>query len=112
MKTPILSRRLVLEEAQSLPDGSGGFSRSWVSLGVIWADVRPGAGGEAAGESLTISRVPCRIVVRGAPVGAPSRPRPEQRLRESGRVFVIEAVTEADPAGQYLVCVAREEVVA
>ncbi|MEO6299298.1 MAG: head-tail adaptor protein, partial [Paracoccaceae bacterium] len=33
-----------------------------------------------------------------------------QRLRDSGRVFVILAVTERDPDGLYLTCFALEEV--
>ena len=51
-----------------------------------------------------------RIVVRGAPVGAPSRPRPEQRLREGGRVFYILTVAEHDADGRYLEIVAEEGV--
>jgi len=112
MRTPILNRRLILEEAQLAPDGSGGYTQIWVVLGAVWAEVRPGVGRETAGESLTLSRVPVRILLRGAPAGAPSRPRAEQRLRDGDRVYVIEAVTEADPAGRYLACFAREEVVA
>lgn len=112
MTAPILNRRLILEEAQRSADGSGGFARVWTPLGVHWGEVRPATGRETSGESVTLSRVGYRIRVRGAPAGAASRPRPEQRFREGGRVFVIEAVTEADPEGQYLLCYAREEVVA
>lgn len=50
-----------------------------------------------------------RITVRAAPQGAPSRPTPLQRFRDGARLFAIEAVTEADPEGRFLVCFAREE---
>jgi len=110
--TPRLKRRMVLEEAATTPDGAGGFARNWVARGTIWAMVLPGAGREGAQEGVTLAQAAVRIVVRAAPFGAPSRPRPDQRLREGGRVFVILAVTDHDPEGRYLACFAREEVAA
>lgn len=112
MSAPRLNRKLVLEEAQRVPDSAGGWSLNWVALGVLWAAVDAGAGRERAGEFLTVSSVSYRITVRGTPQGAPSRPKPEQRFRDGARVFRITAVTEADPGGQYLTCFAQEEVVA
>jgi head-tail adaptor len=47
-------------------------------------------------------------MVRGAPVGAPSRPVAGQRFREGARIYPILAVAEADPEGRYLVCHAEE----
>lgn len=112
MKAPRLSRRMTLEAAVRLPDGAGGFTLDWQGLGEVWAEVRPGSGRERAGEFVTLASVPYRITLRAAPVGAPARPRPDQRLREGARVFRILAVTEADPRGHYLTCFAHEEVVA
>lgn len=109
MSAPRLSRRLTLEEAQRVPDGSGGFGLTWVAKGVLWAEVRAGAGRERAGESVTLSAVGYRITVRGAPEGAPSRPRPEQRFRDGGRIYRILSVAEADGLGLYLTCQANEE---
>ena len=57
-----------------------------------------------------LSAVPYRVTVRGAPTGAPSRPKAGQRLREGARLFLIQAVTERDQFGRYLTCFAREEV--
>jgi head-tail adaptor len=51
-----------------------------------------------------------RILVRGSPVGSPSRPRPDQRLREGERIFTILAVAEADPAARFLEVHAEEGV--
>jgi head-tail adaptor len=108
--TPELNRRLVLERAVQVADGAGGFSESWAVLGVVWAEVAAGSGRDVAGEEVTVSSVPYRITVRGAPVGAPSRPKADQRLRDGTRLFKIIAVTERDAGGQYLTCFAREEV--
>ena len=110
MSGPVLNRRLVLEAPQRAADGAGGFSQSWVALGTLWAEVRPGTGRETGGQGGPLSRVPYRITVRGAPAGAPSRPKAEQRFREGDRLFHILAVTERDGRGHYLTCFAEEEL--
>lgn len=110
MSTPRLNRKLLLEEAQRTPDGAGGQRLTWVVVGTLWGRVDAGWGRERAGEFVTLSSVPYRITVRAAPPGAPSRPRPEQRLRDGARVFRITAVTEAGVEGRYLTCFAQEEV--
>jgi hypothetical protein len=55
--------------------------------------------------------VPYAIVVRGAPVGHPGRPAPEQRFRDGQRLFHIRSVAEHDANGRYLICISEEEVV-
>ncbi|MCF6234354.1 MAG: head-tail adaptor protein [Rhodobacteraceae bacterium] len=112
MILPRLNRLLALEAAVRTPDGAGGFTEVWTELGQLWGEITPRTGRERAEAGIPISSVGVRIVVRGAPVGAPSRPKPEQRFREGTRVFVIQAVTEADLEAHYLTCFAVEEVVA
>lgn len=109
MRLPTLNRKLVLENPDRVADGAGGFATVWTVLGELWAEIRPGTGREGAGEALTLSAVPYRIVVRAAPEGSTMRPRPEQRFREGTRVFLITAVAEHDPRGHHLTCFAREE---
>ncbi|GAA3873029.1 head-tail adaptor protein [Celeribacter arenosi] len=105
-----LNRKLVLEEAQRVSDGAGGYVENWAVVGTLWAAIRSGAGSEKSEDFLTVSQVPMRIVVRGAPVGSPRRPKPDQRFVEGGRMFRILAVSEMDPQGHYLACQSREEV--
>ncbi len=112
MSAPRLNRKLVLEEAQRVADGAGGYALSWVAKGTLWAAVEAGSGRERAGESVTVSTVGFRITLRAAPQGAPSRPKPEQRFRDGARLFRITAVTETDADGRYLTCFAQEEVLA
>jgi head-tail adaptor len=107
---PQLRRRLVLETSETVPDGSGGFSRVWRGLGVLWAEVTARSGREDFLAAAATPRIRYRIVVRGAPEGALSRPRPDQRLREGHRIFNILTVTEADPVGRYLEITAEEGV--
>lgn len=109
MKAPHLNRALELQSETRVPDGAGGYSRSWATEGVLWAEIVAGAGRDPAGEELILSSVAYRITVRAAPVGSSTRPRPEQRLVEGSRVFTIQAVTERDQGGRYLVCFCREE---
>lgn len=104
-----LNRKMVLERAERAADGAGGFTQAWVPVGTLWAALKPGSGRERFGAGVTVSTVPWRITVRAAPVGAPQRPEPDQRLREGGRVFRITAVAERDPDARYLTCFATEE---
>ncbi|MCB1366822.1 MAG: head-tail adaptor protein [Rhodobacteraceae bacterium] len=113
MKGPFsLTRRLVLEEVTRQPDLAGGWVEAWTPLGVVWADIRSGAGRERRDEAVAVSSVAYRVIVRAAPVGSPSRPRAGQRFVEGTRVFAIRAVSEAGSAGLYLECVTVEEVLA
>lgn len=112
MKRVQLNRQLVLEAPERLADGAGGFTDSWVPLGIVWAEVSARTGREKQGEAVPVSNVGYRITVRGAPVGDSNRPLPEQRFRDGTRVYRILAVTEHDPEGRYLTCFADEEVAA
>ena len=110
MSTPQLNRSLVLEGPVKMADGAGGYTRDWETLGVLWAELKAGAGREKAEIAATLSRVPYRITVRAAPYGAPSRPVAGQRFRDGTRVFNIHAVAEQGVHGVYLTCHAEEEV--
>lgn len=112
MKAPVLTRRLVLEQAVSLPDGAGGFEMTWSPLGEVWADIRAATGRERAADFATLSTTRYRIYVRAAPQEAPSRPKVDQRFRDGARIFRILAVTEADADARFLVCFAEEELAA
>lgn len=112
MSVPRLNRELVLETAERVPDGAGGYRLEWTGIGRLWAAMTPGTGVERAGEFVRLASMPWQIVVRGAPETSPRRPRPEQRFRDGERIFRILAVAEADAGGHYLTCFVREEVVA
>lgn len=107
---PDLSRELILETRQLVPDSMGGVVTSWVELGTLWAGVTARTGREGVVAEKETSLGGFRIMVRGAPVGAPSRPRPDQRFREGTRIYNILAVSEADPHGRFLICYAEEGV--
>jgi len=108
--TPILNKKLTLESPVLNPDGAGGWIQTWVAQGQLWAQVHAASGREKASNLATRSTVRYNVLVRGAPEGAPSRPRPEQRFTDGARIWRITAVKEADQRGQYLMCHAEEEV--
>lgn len=110
MNTPDLNRTLVLEAPAQTADGAGGFTQTWTVVGNLWGEITAGSGRDPAGVEITLALVPYRITVRGAPVGSPSRPLPQQRFRDGTRVYHILAVTERDAEALYLTCFAREEV--
>jgi head-tail adaptor len=109
MRTPRLNRLMELEARESAPDGAGGFAGGWVTRGLLWAAVLPGAAGERAGVGTALSRTVHRIAVRAAPVGSSARPVAGQRFREGSRRFRILSVTEHDPDGRFLLCLTEEE---
>lgn len=110
MSAPQLNRSLVLEGPVKLADGAGGYTHAWEPLGVLWAELKAGAGREKAQSAATLSRVPYRITVRAAPYGAPSRPVAGQRFRDGARVFEIYAVAEKGVQAAYLTCHTQEEL--
>lgn len=105
-----LNRKLVLEAAQKVADGAGGYDESWVAVGTVWANIAARSGREAGGEAVSLSRTGYRITVRAAPHGAVSRPQAGQRFRDGTRIFRIDAVAERDGALRYLTCFAEEEL--
>ena len=105
-----LNRRLVLEAPERVSDGAGGFVETWTALGTLWAEVKPRTGRLTSGETGAVSVNAFQIVTRGAPQGHSNRPGPGQRFVLGARIFRIEAVTEDEPKGLYLVCQCQEEV--
>lgn len=109
MGVPDLNTRLALETAERQPDGLGGHRTVWRPLGWLWARLESRSGREQGNGVGMVSVVQWRVTLRAAPVGDPRRPRSGQRLRHGTRLFLIEAVAEADAAGRFLDCFAREE---
>ena len=107
-----LNRKLTLETAVRTADGAGGYAESWTALGTHWAQVTPRSGRTSSQGEAPVSRVATEIIVRGAPVGAVSRPVADQRFREGNRLWRVLAVAEADGTGRYLRCDTVEEAVA
>jgi head-tail adaptor len=110
MKPPHLRRCLLLEAPDRLPDGAGGFTQAWTTLGEHWAEVTALPGREVTTPGGSLSQSGYRITLRATPPGHAMRPRPDQRLRDGARLFTILAVSERDPAGRYLTCLCREEM--
>ena len=109
MSLPRLTRTMILEDPVRADDGAGGYVTTWQTLGTLYADVKSGTGRQTGGIVATLSKLTCRVIVRAAPEGAPSRPKAGQRLREGNRVFRIDAVAAFDRCAHYLTCFVVEE---
>ncbi|WP_371410672.1 head-tail adaptor protein [Tabrizicola sp. TH137] len=103
-----LTRRLTLEVAMRAGDGAGGYAEVWQARGTVWAEVRPGAGREAAALGAAVPVQPLRVILRGLPLGHDLRPVAGMRFRDGARAFRVLAVTEADAGGRYLTCACEE----
>lgn len=109
-RAPQLNRRLVLESAQRVSDGAGGYREEWGALGQVWAEVTGRSGRDTARAGLPVSKTQYKITLRAAPVGQPDRPAPQQRFRDGVRIYAIKSVFEADLMGRFLICLVEEEV--
>lgn len=109
MTPPALTRKLTLQASASVPDGAGGFSTSWTTLGTLWAEVKPGSGRDVAGIEVSLSAVNYVITLRAVRAGSAQRPVAGQHLVEGTRRFEILAVTDVGDEGRYVRCYAREE---
>lgn len=102
METPRLTHQFVLEGPVDLPDGGGGMSRSWSTLGTLWGALDSRSAGERVAGGREIATLTHRITIRSAPMGSPQRPTEAQRLRRGDRIFAIRGVAEADEGPGYL----------
>jgi head-tail adaptor len=112
MARVVLNRALVLETADQLPDGAGGYAQTWRAMGTLWAAVEPRSGREREKEAVGTAKVDYRITVRALPQGSAARPQSGQRFRDGTRVFRIMAVADRGTDGRYLTCFSTEEVAA
>jgi SPP1 family predicted phage head-tail adaptor len=85
--------RLYVEAPYELPDGAGGVTRAFETVGLIWGLVEPMGGTEVLSEDRLVQRMTHRITIR-----AFSGLTAAHRLRRGGRLFEIRAISEDVPA--------------
>ncbi|MEX2520485.1 MAG: phage head closure protein [Paracoccaceae bacterium] len=99
-----LTRRLVLEERESAPDGAGGSVEAWAARGAHWAAVSAVSARERTFGARPASAVTHRALIRFCEFGTLERPVADQRFREGERIFAIRGVSEADDRRERLIC--------
>ena len=96
------NRRLALEAPVETSDGSGGATRSYEQVAVIWAELTPvSAGGEISAARLG-ANVTHRIVIR-----APRALSVQHRFADGARLFRIVSFRDSDD--RRLIEIAAEE---
>jgi SPP1 family predicted phage head-tail adaptor len=98
-----LRHRLVLEEAERVSDGGGGFTETWVAVATVWAALQPNGGSEAVDSGRLAGRVSHTVLLRYR-----TGVTPAMRLRKGTRIFHILAVIDEDERRRRLRCLCEE----
>jgi SPP1 family predicted phage head-tail adaptor len=99
-----LRHRLELQAPVETPDGAGGVTRGWESLGQVWAAIEPVSMNDVVAADKRLGRITHRIVIRRR-----SEIVTTHRFVLGQRIFVLLSVREADERGRFLECLAEEE---
>jgi SPP1 family predicted phage head-tail adaptor len=102
-----LRQRLTLQEEIEIPDGAGGFTRSWQDIADLWAEIIPFTGREKLFAGQLQSQISHRILLRyrsGITAG--------QRLVFENRAFNIRYLFNTAEADETLEILAEEGVAA
>ena len=96
--------RLTLETADEIEDGAGGVSRTWESLGQVWAAIEPLSLDDRLVSDKRLGLLSHRILLRHRADITLSH-----RFVLGARVFAIRAVRDPDEGGRLLECLVEEE---
>jgi len=105
-RLPNLRRLARLEVQIDIPDGAGGFAKSWTKLADHRVAITPTSGVESFEGSQQASRVTHRIRLRSTRA---LRPRADHRFTVGTRQFDIRAVFDTDGRGRFLTCLCEEQ---
>jgi len=98
-----LRHRVTLQEPSDVPDGAGGFSRSWQDVASLRADIQPAGGTERLHGLQLQWRVTHRVILRYR-TGVTTA----MRLVYNGRALNIRAVINRGEANAWLDVLAEE----
>ncbi len=96
--------RLALQAADEVEDGAGGVTRTWESLGQIWAAIEPLSAADRVRAGKRIGAISHRITLRHRTDITLSH-----RFVLGLRVFSIRAVRDPDERGRLIECLVEEE---
>lgn len=98
-----MRHRLSLQEVSRSADAGGGADEDWVTVAVVWGEVRPTIGHERAVEDQIQGRLSHEVLIRSRPGVVPA-----MRFTEGERVYEIIAVIEAEGKKKLLKCLCEE----
>ena len=98
-----LNTRVILEALQTIPDGAGGDTLTWIPLATLWADLRPTGGGEGFAFERADPTVNWRVRIRFR-----DDVEPDMRFTIGQRVLEIRAAFDLDGRRTWLECLAEE----
>lgn len=99
----LLRRRIAVEAAVDVPDGAGGFTRTWTAAASVFGAVRPLRLRDGGADGRPVGVVTHEITIRRRTLtGA-------MRLVADGVRYRVVAVEDADPARRFVTCLCEEE---
>lgn len=104
--TPIgeFRHRLTLQAADEIEDGAGGVTRTWESLGEVWAAIEPLSFDDKVFSDRRVGHLTHRVLVRHR-----TDITVAHRFVLGARVLAIRAVRDPDERGRLLECLVEEE---
>lgn len=97
------NRQLSLENEVDVPDGMGGFSRSFQPVGTVWANICPKSAKQQVEGANLVANVTHEITIRFQ-----AQVRTGSRFITGTRRFDVVAMRDLDETRRYLVCDCQE----
>jgi len=98
-----LRRRLILEAPAGTPDGLGGTTQAFETVGAFWAQMEWLSGSETWRQGRPEQFGTWRVTLRWR-----SDLDAGKRLRDGGRIFDIRTVADPDGSRRHLLCLVEE----
>lgn len=102
-----LRHRLTLQQPILMPDGAGGYARTWQNVADLWAKVAPYGHRDALSEQLADQKLRPRVTHRVS-LRWRSGVTTDMRLLFEGRALNIRAVIDVKERGEMLEILAEE----
>ncbi len=102
-----LRQRLTLQQEMRTSDEAGGYTRSWIDIADLWAEIIPMRGSEKVFGNQVQAAVTHKIKLRYR-----EDVKPEMRLQYDNRVFNIRHVINISEMNEVLEVLAEEGVAA
>lgn len=99
-----LRTEMILQKAETSPDGTGGHAEAWVEVATVFARIEPLRVESRFAAGQFLESATHRVTLRFR-----NDVRSGMRFLRHGRALEIITVQDADETGRYLICLVREE---
>lgn len=100
-----LDKRIVIEENNTVSDGSGGFTSNWTEFASVWAEIEPIKYEENFTSGQVQNKATHSITIRYI-----NSLKPSMRINYSNRIFNIVSVFNHMEQNQVITIIAEEQI--